>query len=215
MEKIRILCYGDSNTWGYASGTDHQRYPRSIRWPGALAKLLGSDFEIIEEGLNGRTCVSNEMKDGREGKSGFDYIRPCLDSHDPIDLVIMMLGTNELKYSYKRTCEEVGVLLEHYLVKSILRRKSQIDGHFPKLMIVAPPPLNEDANPKIKKKYMNATKKAMRFNSVYKKIAIKNGCYFVSNEGIEIGVDGIHLDEVGHKKLALKIYNALKDIYKL
>lgn len=57
MEEIRILCYGDSNTWGYISGSDHQRYGNNERWTKILAKLLGNSFEVIEEGLNSRTLI--------------------------------------------------------------------------------------------------------------------------------------------------------------
>lgn len=124
MNNIRILCYGDSNTWGYISGSDHQRYGNSERWTKVLANLLGDKFEIIEEGLNSRTLISNDPRPGKEGKNGYEYLIPCLDSHDPIDLVILMLGTNELKYTYNKTPEEIGNLLEEYFVKTILNRKS-------------------------------------------------------------------------------------------
>ena len=65
---MRILCYGDSNTWGYISGTDHQRYIED-RWPRILQKNLGEKFEIIEEGLNSRTLISNDTRPGKEGKT--------------------------------------------------------------------------------------------------------------------------------------------------
>lgn len=94
MENIRILCYGDSNTWGYISGTDHQRYGNNERWTKILTSLLGDKFEIIEEGLNSRTLTSNDTRPGKEGKNGYEYLLPCLDTHDPIDLVVLMLGTN-------------------------------------------------------------------------------------------------------------------------
>ena len=103
MEIIRILCYGDSNTWGYISGTDHQRYGKTERWTSILADSLGSKFEIIEEGLNSRTLTSNDTRPGKEGKNGYEYLIPCLDTHDPIDLVILMLGTNELKTTYNKS----------------------------------------------------------------------------------------------------------------
>lgn len=127
-KQIRILCYGDSNTWGYISGSDHKRYEN--RWTKILSELLGERFEIIEEGLNSRTLISNDIRPGKEGKNGYEYLIPCLDTHDPIDLVILMLGTNELKSSYNKTAEEIGVILEKYFIKTILNRKSQIDNTF-------------------------------------------------------------------------------------
>ena len=146
--KKRILCYGDSNTWGYISGTDHQRYGDSERWTKLLAKLLGDEFEIIEEGLNSRTLISNDVRPGREGRNGYEYLMPCLDSHDPIDLVVVMLGTNELKTMFNKTIEEVGELFEKYIVETIINRKSQISDNYYKLLIVAPPIAKDDGSGK-------------------------------------------------------------------
>ena len=213
MEKIRILCYGDSNTWGYIPASDHLRYDINTRWTRLLAKRLGDSYEIIEEGLNSRTLISNDPRPGKEGKSGYDYLIPCLDSQDPIDLVILMLGTNELKYSNNKTPEEIGTILEEKFVKVILNRKSQISNKYPKLLIVTPPLVNEDADEGTKRKYLNATEKSYKLNEIYKEIAIKNNCYFVDNEGLTPGIDGIHLNEEKHKLLAEKIYNKITKIY--
>lgn len=76
MQEKRILCYGDSNTWGYISGSDHQRYGKEERWTKLLAKLLGNQFEVIEEGLNSRTLISNDPRPGKEGKNGAEYLIP-------------------------------------------------------------------------------------------------------------------------------------------
>ena len=123
-EKIKILCYGDSNTWGYIPGTDHQRFSKDERWPGALQRMLGDKYEIIEEGLNSRTLVSVDKRRDREGRSGAEYLLPCLDTHDPIDLVIIMLGTNELKTEFYRNPKEIGEIFEEQFVKKIISRKS-------------------------------------------------------------------------------------------
>ena len=93
-----ILCYGDSNTWGYDPATE-ERYPLEARWVSVLARELGSDYHVIPEGLNGRTTVWPDPWEG-EHKSGKTYLIPCLESHYPIDLVVMMLGTNDLKHRF-------------------------------------------------------------------------------------------------------------------
>lgn len=141
MKQIRILCYGDSNTWGYISGSDHQKYGNNERWTKILANYLGENFEIIEEGLNSRTLISNDTRPGKEGKNGYEYLIPCLDTHDPIHLVILMLGTNELKFTYNRSAKDIGEMLETYFVKTILNRKSQLKNSYP--LIVTPPIINE------------------------------------------------------------------------
>lgn len=91
-----ILCYGDSNTWGFTPGTG-ARYPYAVRWPGALGALLGSGCRITENGVNGRTTVFNDPDfPCRNGKTGLGY---ALCAGKPFDLVILMLGTNDLKFT--------------------------------------------------------------------------------------------------------------------
>lgn len=215
MKQIRILCYGDSNTWGYISGSDHQRYGNNERWTKILAKLLGSDFEIIEEGLNSRTLISNDTRPGKEGKNGYEYLIPCLDTHDPIDLVILMLGTNELKSTYNKSTKEIGEMLEKYFVKTILNRKSQLEESYPNLLIVTPPVVNEDREYcKANNKYLGATQKSKELNDIYKDIAEKYNCYFLDNQGLETGIDGVHLTKESHKKLAEKLEDKINNIYK-
>ena len=213
MEQIRILCYGDSNTWGYISGSDHQRYGKEERWTRLLANLLGDKFEIIEEGLNSRTLISNDTRPGKEGKNGYEYLIPCLDTHDPIDLVILMLGTNELKSTYNKTAKEIGEMFEQYFVKVILERKSQISDKYPKLLIVTPPIVNEDAEYcKANNKYIGASKKSEELNYIYKLIAEKYNCYFLSNNGLKTGIDGVHLTKESHKRLAEELKEKISEI---
>lgn len=207
--KYRILCYGDSNTWGYISGTDHQRYSEDERWTKILAQKMGDNFEIIEEGLNSRTLISNDNRPGKEGKNGYKYLIPCLDTHDPIDLVILMLGTNELKKSYNKAIEEIGEIFEKYFVKTILNRKSQISNNYPKLLIVAPPLVKEDDT---NGKYEGASEKSLKFSEIYAEIAKNNNCYFVDNNLLTPGIDGVHLTKESHKILAEKLYRKIVEI---
>ena len=100
-----VLCFGDSNTWGY-SPVDGTRYPLDIRWTGVLQKSLGVDYRIIEEGLNGRTTFINE--DERPLRSGSDVLQIILESHRPLDFVIIMLGTNDLKVEFNLSVEEIA-----------------------------------------------------------------------------------------------------------
>ena len=216
MEQIKILCYGDSNTWGYISGSNHQRYGNNERWTKILAKLLGNNFEIIEEGLNSRTLISNDTRPGKEGKNGYEYLIPCLDTHDPIDLVILMLGTNELKSTYNKSAKEVGEMLEKYFVKTILNRKSQLKDSYPSLLIITPPIVNEEQEYcKANNKYFGATQKSKELNDIYKDIAERYNCYFLSNQGLETGIDGVHLTKESHKKLAEMLKDKINNIYRI
>ena len=215
MEKIRILCFGDSNTWGYISGSDHQRYGIGERWTSILSELLGNEYEVIEEGLSGRTLTSNDMRPGKEGKNGYEYLLPCLDTHDPIDLVVLMLGTNELRAVYNKNAKEIGEIFEKYFVEAILNRKSECKESSSKLLIITPPIVNEDVGHwGDNNKYIGASKKSRELNNIYKTIAEKYKCYFLSNEELETGIDGIHLTKESHNKLANMLSNEIRKIYK-
>ena len=112
---VKTLCYGDSNTWGYISGTDHQRYNENQRWTKLLQKLLGNNFEIIEESLNSRTLLFDDNSLGKEGRNGFTYLKPCLDTHDKIDIIILILGTNELKSELNNSAEDIVKMIDKYV----------------------------------------------------------------------------------------------------
>jgi len=206
-EKFRILCYGDSNTWGYISDSDHQRHSKTERWTGVLQNMLGDNFEIIEEGLNGRTLISIDKRSGREGRNGAEYLLPCLDTHDPIDLVIIMLGTNELKTEFYRNPKEIGEIFEEYFVKKILAIKSVCRKTTPKLLVVAPPEITKE-NPK----FIGSIEKSQKLNDIYEDIAIRNGCDFIGNGDWEVGEDGVHLSRDGHRILASKLSRKIKEI---
>ena len=99
-----ILCYGDSNTHGYIPGGG--RYDDDTRYTGILAKLLGSDYRIIEEGLNSRTSSFDDPFEPY--KNGMDCLVPCLDSHKPLDLTILMLGSNDMKIYFSPSVEKIA-----------------------------------------------------------------------------------------------------------
>ena len=101
MSIKNILCFGDSNTWGFVPGAFDpetlymKRYSILERWPGLLRDMMGADYHIIEEGLNGRT--TNVEYPDLSGRSGISYILPCLYSHSPLDLVVLNIGINDIK----------------------------------------------------------------------------------------------------------------------
>lgn len=203
---LRVLCFGDSNTWGYISGSHHERYSTDKRWTGILQDLLGTDYEIIEEGLNSRTIESSDNRPGKEGRSASDYILPCLDTHDPLDLIIVLLGTNELKLSYNLSAGQIADMMEAFILK-VAGRPSQYREIKPKILIVSPPGINEDA-PYCQEggKYVGAREKAIQVSDLYETIAEKHGYGFLDAIPItETGPDGVHLTEEAHRRLAERI----------
>jgi len=138
-----VLCYGDSNTHGQMpGGTPLDRYAPSERWPGVLRQELGVDWYVIEEGLSGRTTVYDDPIEG-DIKNGRTYLRPCLMSHAPLDLVIVMLGTNDLKRRFHQTPSEVAMGMG-CIIHDIKELAPGPKGEAPEILVVAPPPMQED-----------------------------------------------------------------------
>jgi len=212
MNKIRIVCFGDSYTWGYIPGTDHERFSEEIRFPKVLQKLLGENFEVIEEGLNSRTLGSEDKRSNKQGRNGSTYLIPCLDSHDPIDLVILMLGSNEIKDKFQNSPKEIGKLFEDNFVKVILNRKSQFKDSYPKLLIISLPIINE-ATEYASARYFGGTEKSQQLNLIYSKIAKRNKCHFIDTQQLTVGVDGVHFTKESHIALAEMLNNKIKSIW--
>jgi len=100
-----VLCYGDSNTYGWVP-VSAGRFPREVRWPGVLASELGPGWHVIEEGLGGRTTIFDDpILPGRNGKT---YLEPCLLSHEPLDAVVIALGTNDLKVRFAASAADIA-----------------------------------------------------------------------------------------------------------
>jgi lysophospholipase L1-like esterase len=198
-----ILCYGDSNTWGYNPSTGG-RYPRDARWPGVLRKELGEGYLVIEEGLNGRTTVWDDPIEGY--KNGKTYIIPCLETHKPLDFVIIMLGTNDLKMRFSVSAYDIasgaGVL-----VQTVQKSETGPGGSAPQVLLLAPPPVAfgraASALTGFAEMFKGAEKKSRRFAEHYARVAQERGCVFLDAGQVIVSsdLDGIHLEASEHKKL--------------
>ena len=207
-----ILCYGDSNTYGYDPRTGF-RYGEDIRWTCRLAALLGDEYRIVEEGCNGRTIIHDDPIDG--WKNGLDYLKPCLNSHKPIDIVIMMLGSNDLKENFHLSASEIadgaGVLVE--TIRSFTAEKQ---GYVPKIVLISPPEIGEGitASPFYGRFLENAVSRSREFSKYYKTVADKYKCiFFNAAEFIKASdVDSLHLDPDAHRILAERLYGVVKGL---
>ena len=192
-----VLCYGDSNTWGYEPATG-KRFPEDVRWPGVLARQLGEGFRVIEEALNGRTTVRDDPVE--EYKSGKDYLRPCLESHAPLDLVILALGVNDLKARFFASASDVadgaGVL-----VSIVQRSGAGPEGGSPAVLLIAPPPVG--VLTELALMFAGAEEKSRGFSRQYRRVAQKYGCVLLDAGEVARASDrdGIHLEADEHRKL--------------
>jgi lysophospholipase L1-like esterase len=208
-DALRILCYGDSNTWGYIPGSG-ERFSPDIRWTGLLQKNLGNSYEIIEEGLNARTTILDDPK--HEGKNGAIYLKPCLQTHYPLNVVILMLGTNDLKERFNRTPQQITEGIEK-LVSIIFDIDSNYN-HKPKIILMSPPIVDESVNG-VKDKYSGAEEKSKQLGELYKSVAEKNNLEFIdlAKYVIPSKTDGYHLEPDVHKKIAELIVEKIRKLY--
>jgi lysophospholipase L1-like esterase len=129
-----IVCYGDSNTWGYVPGSNGERFPPEARWPVRLGAALGGGFDVVAEGLSGRTATV-ERPDS-EGRNGLPYLLPCLLSHAPVDLVVVYLGTNDVNF-----VEDDRVAWCVARLVAVIRVSEAAPGRrAPAVLVVCPPP---------------------------------------------------------------------------
>ncbi|WP_034447553.1 SGNH/GDSL hydrolase family protein [Butyrivibrio sp. AE2032] len=197
-----VVCFGDSNTYGH-NPVNGERLPESVRWPCLLQELLGGDYKIIEEGLNGRTTVFDDPND--DWKNGIDYIKGILCTHRPVDYLIIMLGTNDMKTIYNAKPEDIAAGLNE-----IVQRAEKVmdlkQGYIPKILIVSPPEISEDilTGPFAGSFDRVSIDKSRRLSEFYKKVADKHGCGFLDAKLYikPSKEDGLHLDPAGHKGLA-------------
>lgn len=203
----RILCFGDSNTWGYIPSSDAERYPPTIRYPRVLQTLLGDEYEVIEEGLPGRTMMTDDLKEMVGNRNGSLEFGMVVYSTLPLDYILIMLGSNDLKYIYPDTARKCAESLEKDYIYKVEQKLAGKIKNAPKIIIVAPSVVG-DGYQKVSKEVIKESK---YFNKEYQKIALKHGCLFVDNIGLETGSDFIHLTEKSHLLLAEKIYKAIKD----
>lgn len=204
--KKHIVCYGDSNTHGYRAA-DNGRYDENQRFTQLLGRILGDDFLVIEEGLSGRTTSFEDPI--HEGLSGLSYIYPCLMSHEPVDLLIIMLGTNDTKERFGASAACIALGLKRLIAKAIATTDCW-RNQSPKILVVVPK--------NIGKEYENSqvaatmgrgcAEKSQELAAEFKKIAELMNChYFDANTAVKENnqIDHMHLTEEGHKELAFAL----------
>ena len=195
--KKTLLCYGDSLTWGCVPkkpGVPTERFPADVRWTGVLADRLGSDYDVIEEGLNGRTTTADDPTDPR--LNGSLYLPSALASHLPLDLVIIMLGTNDAKAYFRRTPFDIAAGMS-VLIRQVLASAGGAGTGYPapQVLLVAPPPLSPMPHPWFQNLFEGGHEKTARLGEMYLALASFLGIAFFDAGSVisTDGVDGIHL----------------------
>jgi lysophospholipase L1-like esterase len=210
-----VLCFGDSNTWGYNAAPTMAagypvRHPPHVRWTGVLAKALGPQWRVIEEGQNGRTTVWDDPH-AIASRNGRSVLPVLLETHKPIDLVILMLGTNDLKTHFNCPAADIGNAIG-LLGRIILNSDAGPLNQAPELLIVAPPAIGDLSGvPDLASRLDGAREKSLRFPALYAAHAKALGARFFDAQSVAqpCKEDGIHLDEVAHAKLGAALAAAV------
>lgn len=201
-----VLCFGDSNTYGAVptlARVGRHRYSPERRWPGIMRRQLGNGWDVVEEGHPSRTTVHDDPIEGMH-KNGLKALPVCLESHMPLDLVILMLGTNDLKYRFVVTPGDIADSIE-VLARLVQRSEAGPAGAAPALIIVAPPPMQEVDW--LGAMFLGGADKSQRLAGLIQDAAKRTGASFLDAGTIveSSAVDGIHLDSDAHRVLGTEL----------
>ena len=211
--KKHIVCLGDSNTHGYCADpndcADHgNRFNENERWPRVLEKLLGEDYLVLEEGLSGRTTVFPDPL--HEGMPALDVVCPVLMSHEPVDLLVIMLGTNDTKarLGMNAACIALGMGRLVDKCKSV----ACWGKHAPNILVICPPHIGRELNDPCMGTECAA--KSEELAKYMEPAVLARGCCFLDAEGIaEFNkVDYMHLTKKGHADLAAKLASMIPEL---
>lgn len=211
---ITVLCYGDSNTYGQrGEDVDKGRWPIDVRWTGLLQDQLGDGYSVIEEGLNGRT-TDLDYPD-RIGRNGRTYLIPCLQSHHPIDVVVLWLGSNDLKPQFHRSVEDIAAALGG-LIDDVETSVTDRDGQPTRIIILGPTPI-DDTRPDFFEFFppgdaAELVAKSHQLAGAFRALATERGTGFAAVGGVaRVGDDGLHLSRDSHPAVAALVAHAIAE----
>ncbi|MDR0652901.1 MAG: GDSL-type esterase/lipase family protein [Synergistaceae bacterium] len=213
-----ILCFGDSNTWGYDAETYDskigiaKRMPFEIRWPGVAQYLLGEEYRLLENALNARTVMLEDPYFPH--RLGIAGLEEALDANAPLDLVIIQLGVNELKHMFNLSAGMIAFGLE----KLVLASQTAYYGYpAPEILVIAPAPVkNNIGNMIFGFSYGPlAYGKSCELGALYRDVAERNGCGFIDCAALNFSLnelDGLHYSRDDHAKLGKAVAEHVREI---
>ncbi|MEL6571654.1 MAG: SGNH/GDSL hydrolase family protein [Pseudomonadota bacterium] len=204
----RILCYGDSNTFGTGPmenlGAD-PIHPKDVRWAGVMAAALGDGYDVVVEGLPGRTTVFDDPVEG-EYRNGLRSLQAILESHRPIDLMILMLGTNDLKQRFGLGPQDVALGVQRLL------RSAAALGVVGRFLVVCPPAVREAGD--LAEVFRGAAARAAGLPDQMERFARENGAaFFDAGQVITVDpMDGVHFSADSHRLLGTALTAVVQDL---
>lgn len=215
-EKMKkVLIFGDSNSWGYIPAKG-ERYPPDVRWPGIASKILGDGYELVEDSISGRTTVYEDPQEPK--RCGIDCLGYVLAAHHPLDLVVLFLGTNDLKFTdiggYRMGLTR---LIETVLdAQALFRLTAPVFNGDKRLLVVGPPRINpEIARLRPEHRLSGAADASEKLSGVAREVAERFGASFVDVSALVFpdATDCLHLSREDHRKLGHTIADAIKRVF--
>lgn len=209
-----VVCYGDSNTWGYTPGSG-VRFDEKTRWTGRLQTLLGEEYRVAECGMNARTTSFDDpFRDYLNGRHGLVH---CMVAAKPVDLLIISLGTNDLKYgTVYRSAKGLDALLDVAVhANTYMPGSSPVYRDEPRILVISPIALHEELDRKFPGHEMNGKlDDSRKFAAVYREVCQKWQVYFLdaAQTASASEIDCVHMDAVSHAALTEEVYHAVQKI---
>lgn len=206
-DRISVLCYGDSNTFGYDPRTGG-RYPYEKRWTTILGEMLGDRFEVINEGLNGRTTAYD--RPDAAWKNGISSIIACLGTHKPVDYLVIMLGTNDCDAIFGLTAEQIAEGMET-LVNIAEKESPGLQGYVPEIIVTVPAAIAEDYqdSPFAWELTPESVRNSREIAPLYRELAARHMIRFADASELEVSEDCEHLTEKSHRQLAELLFKVM------
>lgn len=212
MAKKRIICFGDSNTWG-CNPLTQARFGEHERWTGVLQRKLGDGYCVIEEGLNGRTTVWDDPIELH--KNGYKYLFPMMESHKPFDLIVIMLGTNDLKRRFSVNTRDIAQSVA-LLAKEAMRSECGPEDASPKALLVAPIHIDPNImNSRFAEMFeQDCIIRSRHFNHWFSEFAHEIGSPYMNAADFAEPdpADCLHISQNGHKALGEAIAKKVRGI---
>lgn len=209
-----VVCYGDSNTWGYTPGSG-VRFDEKTRWTGRLQTLLGEEYCVAECGMNARTTSFDDpFRDYLNGRHGLVH---CMVAAKPVDLLIISLGTNDLKYgTVYRSAKGLDALLDVAVhANTYMPGSSPVYRDEPRILVISPIALHEELDRKFPGHEMNGKlDDSRKFAAVYREVCQKWQVYFLdaAQTASASEIDCVHMDAVSHAALTEEVYHTVQKI---
>lgn len=214
MTTRTVLCFGDSNTHGtiaMRTPTDRRRHAIQDRWTSIMAAELGPDWHVIAEGHPGRTSVFDDPIEGAH-KNALRSIKAILESHRPIDLIIVVLGTNDLKARFGLSANDIALGIQRLLIE-IRSSECGVDSGAPQILLAAPIKAGETSF--FTEVFAGASSKSALLPKLLESIAQNNGIPFTDlNDVAKVDpVDGIHLDAKAHAAIGARLAQTIQETF--